>query len=100
MNKKYPLIITYSVNEDDSEYMTSETKEDETWNVELSSKQEIIEFLKSREMVFINEKIMKALEKSELVFNNEMDYFIDDRESGDWMTTDYVLSIKSSIPND
>ena len=93
---KIKISLHYYGAEDDSDHMSSRDLEDEKHEIEISNKEDVINFLKSLEYVHLNEEIMKELlEDNDFVVNEDLDKIYVDSDSHDWVSTSYGLRLKA-----
>lgn len=90
------LILKYTVVQNDSDWMSSDTLENEEHILEVQNKTDIINFLKSLEYVDLNLEIMKELE-SDNDFNIGPDFhkIYSDSETDQWVCSEYTLILKA-----
>lgn len=87
--------ISYKVRENDNSWMSSRDLENENHSLEVTKKEEIINFLKSLEYVTVHKDIMNDLESKDIEFNEELDELFSEDETDQWIHTEFVLRIKA-----
>lgn len=93
---KTKVLIKYKVQENDSDWMSSQDLENEEHTIEIQNKNDVVEFLKSLEFVSLNKEILKELEEdSDFVVGPDLDKYYNDREDIGWVSTDSSLVIKA-----
>lgn len=102
MTKKYKILIEYNVTESDSDWMSSQTLENESLTIEVDSWAELLLHLESINDVPVNEFIKKDLHyeyeqdkfQENLEKNPDFYELFTDSESSNYISKDTYLKLK------